>query len=415
MGAGIIWGPFIMKVRYPIFKHYSFSMLLLLSISLGGIAGFIMGKEALFLKPLGDVFLNLMFTVVIPLVFFSIASSVASIGQLGRIGKIIFAMFSVFLFMGVIAAVYTLIVASFFHPADHFHVVPPILTHISIPTEHHFLNLLTVSDLPKLFSRENMLALIIFSFLLGCAVSVVGEKGKPFAAFLEAGMAVFVKLTTFIMYYAPIGFFAYFAVLIGDLGPKLVGAYYRVGVIYYLAGFFYFFVVFTFFAWLSNRKKGIRTFWENALPPAITGLATCSSAASIPVNLETVEKMGVPPEICHTVVPIGMMIHKQGSIMGGIFKIVFLFSFYHMPLHSPQACIIATMVALLVGTVMGAIPSGGMLGEMLIISVYGFPPEALMLIAVISIIIDPPATMLNVTGNTVASMLVQRFSFKSVR
>lgn len=396
-------------------KSYGFSIILLLSIFLGGLTGLWMGKSALTLKPFGDLFLNLMFTVVMPLVFFSVASSVASIDELRRFGRIITVMMGIFLFMGIIAAVYMLIVCAFFPPGSGFIAVKTLQGSIAetLPTDHHFLSLLTVSDFPQLLSRNNMLALIVFALLTGCAVSVSGDKGKPFLSLLQSGMTIFMKMTSFVMYYAPIGFFAYFAVLIGQLGAELMGSYFRIGAIYYIAALIYFIVAFTGYAWISRKKQGVKTFWKNILPPSITALATCSSAASIPVNLEAAENMKIDPEVYNTVIPLGTIIHKQGSILGGIVKISFLFTLFHLPFFNYHILLTAVAVALLVGTVMGAIPSGGMLGEMLIISVYGFPAETLMLIAVISLIIDPPATMLNVTGNTVGSLLIDRWVKRS--
>lgn len=391
---------------------YGFSMLLLLSIIAGGFGGAWMGPDAQVLKPLGDIFLNLMFTVVVPLVFFCISSSVASVNEFQRLAKIIISMLGVFLFMGLIAAIYMLIVSLFFSFDKGLSTssigleVLKNSAQMLIPTDHHLTQLLTVSDFPQLFLRENMLALIIFSFLLGCAVSATGEKGKPLLHFLQSGMAVFLKLTNIIMLYAPIGFFCFFAVLIGQWGNEFVGAYYRIGVIYYAATTFYFLVFFTGYVILA--KKNIRVFWKNIIAPSITSVATCSSAASLPVNLEAMEKMEVTPDVYQTVIPLGTIIHKQGSIMGGIIKILFLLALFHVPFAGYQTWLLMIFTALLVGTVMGAIPSGGMLGEMLIVSIYGFPPQALMLIAVISLMIDPPATLLNVTGNSVASLLTAR-------
>ena len=105
---------------------------------------------------------------------------------------------------------------------------------------------------------------------------------------------------------------------------------------------------------------------------------------------------------------MGTILHKEGSVIGGIVKIAFLFGLFHLDFSGFSVLLTAIVIALLVGTVMGAIPSGGMLGELLILHVYGFPPSALMTIVAISIIIDPLATMLNVTGNTVGSMLIAR-------
>ena len=118
--------------------------------------------------------------------------------------------------------------------------------------------------------------------------------------------------------------------------------------------------------------------------------------------------MGVPSDIAETVVPLGANMHKDGSVFGGVMKITFLMGLFGKDMTSVSSILGIIGVSLLVGAVMGAIPSGGMIGEMLILSVYGFPPEVLPIIAVVSVIIDAPATLLNTTGNTVCSMLVTR-------
>jgi Na+/H+-dicarboxylate symporter len=268
----------------------------------------------------------------------------------------------------------------------------------------------TVSDFSQLLSHQHMLALIVFSILVGLAVTKSNKKqGALFLGFLEAGEMVFMKFFDLIMYYAPIGFFAYFAVLVSDLGPQLMGSYLRISILYYSSATLYFIVASTGVAWLAAKNKGVRLFWAKVILPAVTSLATCSSAASIPANLEAAKQMSVPSDIADTIIPLGSLIHKDGSVIGGMFKIAFLFGLFQLDFTSPTVLLTALGVSVLVGTVMGAIPSGGMLGELLILAVYGFPPSALIAIAAISIIIDPLATMLNVTGNTVGSMLIARF------
>lgn len=166
--------------------------------------------------------------------------------------------------------------------------------------------------------------------------------------------------------------------------------------------------IFTLYAYIAGGKQGVEVFWKNAIAPTVTALATCSSAASIPVNLDASKKMGVPNDIAETVIPLGANIHKDGSVIGGVLKITFLFGLFGRDITSISAIISIVSVSFLVGAVMGAIPGGGMMGEMLILSVYGFSPEVLPIIAVISTIIDAPATVLNSTGNTVCSMMVAR-------
>lgn len=390
-------------------RAYYFPLFLTLSIVAGCAAGHIMGPRAVIFKPLGDIFLNLLFTVVVPLVFFSISLSVAHIGETRKLFKIIIAMLTTFIFTGIIAAIFMIVIVKLFPPAQD------VVLKLGLPDKietvnfaNQIVSIFTVSDFSQLLSHKNMLPLIFFSFLIGLATATIGEKGRAFTLFLQSGTEVLMKAITYIMYFAPIGFFAYFAVLVGESGPQLIQNYLRVFWIYYVFATIYFVLAFTFYAFLARGKIGIRLYWSNVFVPMITSLATCSSAASIPANLQSARDMKVSADVYETVIPMGAILHKDGSVLGAIVKIAFLFGVYGMSFNGPEVLITALIIALLVGTVMGAIPSGGMLGEMLILSFYGFPPQALLIIAAISIIIDPLATMLNVTGDSVCSMMVDR-------
>jgi Na+/H+-dicarboxylate symporter len=398
---------------YKTIKTYKFSLISLSSIILGGVAGALLGPQSHYLKPLGDIFINLIFTAIVPLIFFSISAAIARNGSWSKLGEILSRMTLVFLLMSLVAALYTLAVVLLFPPAQGIHLTLHLSPHASsISVADQIVGIFTVSNFSQLLSHKHMLALIVFSILVGIAVTKVNnEKNAFFLNFLQAGEAVFMQFFDLIMYYAPIGFFAYFAVLVSELGPQLMGNYLRVTVLYYISASLYFIVASTGFAYLAAKKKGIGLFWSNILLPALTSLATCSSAASIPANLVATEKMKVPAEIADTTVPLGSLIHKDGSVIGGMFKIAFLFGLFQLDFFTPTALITAIGVSILVGTVMGAIPSGGMLGELLILTVYGFPTSSLIAIAAISIIIDPLATMLNVTGNSVGSMLISRLVY----
>lgn len=377
---------------------------------MGGLTGSCLDHDAtLWLKPFGDIFLNLIFTAIVPLIFFSVSSAIARAGSIGKLGSIIFYMTVVFLFTGLMAAMYAMITVQLFPPAEGVSlqlVMPKQMNTISFSSQ--IATIFTVSDFSKLLSHEHILALIVFSILVGLAVAGSKEKGTAFRTFLQSGEDIFMRVFGLIMYYAPIGFFAYFAVLVNELGTQLLDSYIRITVVYYASGLLYFLVFFTWYAYLAGTSSGIKLFWSNIFLPMITAIATCSSAASIPANLAATKQMSVAPEIYETAVPLGTIIHKDGSVIGGIFKIAFLFGVFQLNFSELPVIITALGVSLLVGTVMGAIPSGGMLGELLILNVYGFPPSVLIAIAAISIIIDPLATMLNVTGNSVSSMMIAR-------
>ena len=387
-------------------RAHAFSLVLVGSI-LGGLA---LGKTspatANALRPIGDLFLNLVFMLVVPLVFFTIASSIAGAKSTRQLGRMSLGMLGVFTATSLLAAIgalgFMLIVeptpgAGIALEAHTLEAAPPLLQQI--------VRAVSVSDFPELVSRKSMLPLIVFSAAVGLATRQ--RKAESFARGLTQGAQVFIRLVDYVMYLAPAGLFAWFGATVVDTGDKLAGAYLGVFAAYYAFAGVYFVVAFSAYAYLAGRWRAVRRFWGHALKPSLTALGTCSSMATMPVNLEVAPKMGIPTEVSEFVLPIGAAVHKDGSVIGGVAKVLFALSLFHQPL-TPGRLVATVGVAVLVGVVMGAIPSGGMLGELLILSVFGFPPETLPLLAVISVVIDPVATLLNATGDGVAAMLVTR-------
>jgi Na+/H+-dicarboxylate symporter len=216
------------------------------------------------------------------------------------------------------------------------------------------------------------------------------------------------KVISYIMWYAPIGLGAYFAYLVGVLGPELLGAYLKAISLYYPIAILYFFISFSIYAYWAGGKKGFKTFWANILTPSLTALGTGSSIATIPSNLEAADKIGIPKDISRIVIPIGSTIHMDGSCLSAVLKISLLFGLFQMSFTGWETYLGAIGVALLSGIVMSGIPGGGFLGELMIVTLYGFPPEALPIISMVGTLVDPPATMVNAIGDNVASMMTAR-------
>ena len=275
-----------------------------------------------------------------------------------------------------------------------------------VPEE--IVNTFTVTDFSGLLSKKNMLALILFSTLVGLAASSIGEKGKAFTQLLLAGNEVMNKVISYIMLYAPIGLGAYFAYLVGVFGPKLLGSYFRAMVLYYPLAILYFIIGFSFYAYFAGRIRGVKTFWSNIIPASLTAWATGSSVATIPANLQAAKRIGIPKDISEVVIPIGATIHMDGSCLSAVLKIALLFGLFHMDFSGISTIFTAIGVALLSGIVMSGIPGGGFSGELMIITLYGFPVEAMPIISMVGTLVDPPATMVNAVGDNVASMMVAR-------
>ncbi len=397
-------------------KNYKSSLILLGAILIGGIVGVVLGPKAAMLKPFGDLFLNLLFMSLVPLVFFSVSSAIANMNTMKRLGKIMGNIVIVFLSTAFIAALIGILGAIILNPTkglDSSMFTSIIGSGEIVEAEKvsfldQIVKTVTVNDFNMLFSKSNMLQLIVFAVLFGLATAMAGEKAKGIAKFVEEGSEVIGNIIKIIMYYAPIGLGCYFASVIGELGTQILSGYVTAFLLYLGITVIYYFGFYTIYAYLAGGKEGISIFWKNAVGPTVTAVATCSSAACIPVNLVSAKNMGVPDDIAETVVPLGANIHKDGSVIGGVLKITFLMGIFGMDITNPSTLLSILVVSFLVGAVVGAIPGGGVIGEMLILSVFGFSPEMLPIITVLGTVIDAPATLLNSAGNTVCAMMVAR-------
>jgi Na+/H+-dicarboxylate symporter len=391
------------------FRKYSLSIFLFMGIITGSIIGIIFKEKALILKPFGDLFLNLIFTILTPLIFVTVSGAISSVSNLKRLSKILSVTFITFTFTGLVASIIMLIVSKYTNPGFGLNISVSETSEIEIfKTGEQIVKAFTVSDFSDLLSRKNLLPLIIFAILFGLATVSLGEKGKAISNTLNDMSQVFLKLMGFLMYYAPIGLGAYFATLVAEYGAELIGTYAKGMLIYFPVSIIYFFVAFFAYSYYAGGMRGVKSFFKEIIPACITSFGTQSSVATLPANLEASHRIGIPKDIIGIVLPLGLNMHMDGSCMAAIFKISFLFGLYDIPFEGLGTYISAITVALLSGVVMAGIPGGGLMAEMLIISMYGFPPEAFLIIATIGYLVDAPATMLNATGDTVAAMIVTK-------
>ena len=401
------------------FKHYGQTVILLLSIIIGAIIGLIWKEGASVLSPFGDIFLNLMFVIIVPLVFLTISTSIARIKQPKRLGKIMGSIILVIIITSIIAVAIGLVSTLFIKLVDVEDgktILASLKENEEVVEKQEELNILertvsaiTVTDFTGLLSKNNLIAIVIFSILFGCAIKMSGEKGKPVQNFLESATEVIMNLLKIVMYYAPIGLGCYFAAIVGSFGANIAIGYAKTFIIYLIVAVVYYFVIYTIYAFIAGKKKGVKAFWKHIVPPTVTSLATCSSAASIPVNIEAAEKMGISRDIAETSIPLGTNLHKDGSIIGSVFKIMFLVCLFGTNVATFGGVIQILLVSLVATLLVTAVPiGGGTISEMMIISMMGYPMSALPILTIIATIIDCPATLLNVVGNTSSAMLVAK-------
>lgn len=392
-------------------KNYIFPILLIVSMILGSIVGIFFPNFSENIKPLGDIFLNLMFTLVVPLVFTTIVSSISNMSSIKRLTKILRNTFIIFIITSFIASLIMLIFSLLFPvTTPNIELIKSSVEKVSVLEQ--IASALTVSDFNNLLSRSNMLALIIFSIIFGIALNLVEKDKKIVGKIFNTLADTMMKMVKIVMYYAPVGIFAYFASLVSNLGPEFVGSYAKMLVLYIMATIIYFLIIYTIYSYIASGKRGVKNFYKNIFSSILTSLATQSSLASLPTNMEVASKMNIDKDVSNVALPIGSTIHMEGSCMGSILKILFLFSIFGYTNIGIDSYIIALLISVLSGVVMSGIPGGGLIGEMLIVSLYGFPAEAFIIISTIGWLIDAPATMLNVTGDITSCMLIDKYTKK---
>lgn len=391
------------------FKNYWF----ILSMLVGIVAGCIVGAVwpgATALEPLGTVFVNLMFCVVVPMVFCSIASAIANMGSVRRAGKVLGTTVLTFLVTAAIASILMYIVARLIPLTSGAYQIVEGEVDAGLGVADMIINFFTKPDFTELWSRRAILPLIVAAVIFGFGVQMAGGPETMTAKFLADLTNCIMKVVKIVTYYAPIGFFGFFAYLVATYGPELIKDYGRTMIIYYVLCFVYMFVFSPLYARFGGGKGAAKVMFKHLFAPAAVSFGTCSSVATIPTNMEAAEDTGVSKDVAEIAIPMGATMHMDGSAMGAILKVAFLFGIFGMDFGTGRA-ILAIIVAVFSSVAMSGIPGGGGTGDLVLCTV--FFPDQLAIAYPISIalanLIDPPATMVNAAEDYVSTFIVSRF------
>ena len=403
------------------FKSYGFIIFMLLGIIGGCVVGAlnpvvkdasgeVISKGATVLEPLGTVFINLMFCVVVPMVFCSISSAIANMSSAKKAGKVMGVTVATFFVTAAIAAVIMYIVVRVIPITSGTYEVTEGEVGATLGVADMIINFFTKPDFVELWSRRAILPLIIAAVFFGFGIQMAGGKETLTAKILDDLTNCIMKVIKIITYYAPVGFFGFFAYLVATYGPDLIGDYSRTLIIYYVLCFVYMFVFFPIYARFGGGKGGAKVMWKHLFRPAAVSFGTCSSVATIPTNMEVAEETGISKEVTNIVLPMGATMHMDGSAMSAIIKVAFLFGIFGMDFGTSQA-ILAIIVAVFSSVAMSGIPGGGGTGELVLCTIF-FPDQlaiAFPIALALGNLVDPPATMVNAAGDYVASFIVERY------
>ena len=399
-----------------ILKNYKSTLILVFAVIIGVVVGLLFKDVGTFVKPLGDIFINLLLVIIVPLIFLTITTSISKMSSPKRLGKIMVTTLGLFIVTSLIAVVVGFVTTysiPLVDAGDSASIIEALdmngTSDVELSILERTASLVTVGSFGELLTTDNLIALLVFSILFGIAINMAKEKGAIARGVLESFHEIIMKLLKIIMYYAPVGIGAYAAYLTSTFGASIAVGYLKVFAVYTIVAILYYFIVYTIYAYIAGKKDGVKRFWKNVIPATVTSLTTCSSAASIPVNSMCAKNIGVSDDIADTVIPLGTSFHKDGSIIGSVFKIMFLVCLFGTDVSSFGSIGKVLLVALIATLLVTAVPiGGGTISEMMIITMMGYGIGALPILTIIATVIDPPATMLNVVGDLSTSMMVSR-------
>ena len=397
--------------KKSIAKNYTFLAILIGAMVAGALAGWFAPDFGHKIAFLGTMFINMMFCVVVPMVFASIAGSIANMESKERAGKIMGVTVGTFVVTGAIAAFIMYILMKVFPPvlAPWSDIASEAMGEYASMTDM-IVNFFTVSDFSGLLSRRAMLPLIVFSVLFGFSVQLTGGKDSVMGKWLAGLTDVMMKFVQIITYYAPIAFFAIFADLVATYGSSVAEGYGRAMLVYYPLCFIYIFTAFPLFAWFGGGKGAIKTMLQHIARPAVVSLGTCSSVATIPTNIAEADATGIDKDVSNMVLPLGATMHMDGSCFSCVLKIAFVFGVFGQEFTWGMMPMVI-LVAVLSSVGMSGVPGGGYIGEYIICSIF-FPTQmelAFPILVAIGNLVDPPATMINAAGDYVVCYIVERF------
>ena len=392
------------------FKNYGFILAMLTGIASGCVVGLVAPQFAGKLEPLGTLFTNMMFCVVVPMVFCSICSAIANMPSAKRAGKVMGVTVTTFFVTAGIASIIMYAVMRIFPVVTGTYDVPQADPSAVMGVGDMIVSFFTKPDFVELLSRRAILPLIVFAILCGFGIQMAGGKETMTAKLLADVTNCIMKVVKIITYYAPIGFFGFFAYLIATYGPELIGDYSRTLIIYYVMCFVYMFISFPIYARFGGGKGAAKVMFKHLFKPAAVSFGTCSSVATIPTNMEVAEETGISKDVSDIVLPMGATMHMDGSAMSAIVKVAFLFGIFGKDFGTWEA-ILAIIVAVFSSVAMSGVPGGGGTGELVLCTIF-FPNEmaiAYPIAIALGNLVDPPATMVNSAGDYVVSYIVARF------
>ena len=401
-------------------KTWTLPMQILLALVLGIAAGLVCGLAGLgdftvnYLKPFGDIFVNLLKFIVVPVVLFSMIDGILSMDDMKKVGAVGWKTVAFFLCTTAIACVIGLVMANIFNGAG---LVPTLALEEGAvwekATSANFMDTLVgifPSNMWDAFVKANMLQVIVIALFLGGSMLAAGEKAKLCKDFVSSAYSVIEQLMSFIIKLSPIGVFTMIAWVVATQGAEILGSLALVLLCAYIAYAIHAIFVYSFAA---RAFAGISpvTFFKGAFSAMIFAVTSTSSAATLPVSKECAHELGADDEVASFVLPLGATINMDGTAIYQCVATIFLASCCGMQLTLGQmVTVVVTATLASIGT--AGVSGAGMIMLAMVLTAMGIPVDMIMIIYGVDRLFDMGRTCLNVTGDISGTLCVSAWERK---
>ena len=366
-----------------------------------------------YLKPFGDIFVNLLKFIVVPVVLLSMIDGIISMDDMKKVGSVGVKTVLYFLVTTAIACVIGLVMANIFLGAGLFPVLDGSGQDYTASEFGGFMSTLVSifpSNMWTAFSTANMLQVIVIALFFGGAILAAGEKAKLCRDFVSSAYSVIEKLMMFIISLAPIGVFTYMSWVVATQGAEILGSLALVLLCAYIGYIIHAVVVYSFSAKVFGKISPLK-FFKKAFPAMIFAFTSTSSAATLPVSKECADEMGADKDIASFVLPLGSTINMDGTAIYQCVATVFLATCAGMTLSIGQmVMVVVTATLASIGT--AGVSGAGMIMLAMVLEAIGVPVQYIGLIVAVDRLFDMGRTCLNVTGDIACSVCVTHWEAK---
>jgi Na+/H+-dicarboxylate symporter len=395
--------------------HYVVLLLIMVGMLAGGVCGWAFGPKMMGVKFLGDIFLNALKMMIVPLVVASMITGVASLGDIRRVGRTGLVTIAYYGITTGVAVGIGIFLANVIRPGAGFTPVVTELPEMVGEGTYTVVDVI-VNMIPSNFfeaaAETNVLPLIVVSLVFGGILTTLGEKGQPVIRFFDGVNEAILKLVHLVMMFAPVGVFALVATKLGAAGggEAFWQELWKLGKYAFtvLSGLtLHAFIVLPLLLILLGRRNPLKYVF-NLLTAFATSFSTASSAATLPVTMEAVEKENkVSEEAASFVLPLGATINMDGTALYEAVAAIFIAQMYGIDL-SPAHQLVIFFTATLAAVGAAAIPEAGLVTMVMVLTSVGLPVEGIGSILAIDWFLDRCRTTVNVWGDSVGAAAVDR-------